>query len=78
MVEEFKINEFLSLKLEGDKIFIYVKEKQFDQCKFLLLKFTMDQARFFDDIESVDEAAEKLDHSLEGGSRPIPPKTEFW
>jgi len=80
MLKEFKINEFLSLRLEEGKTFIYVKDVRFDQCKFLLLDISMDQTRSFDEIESIDEAAEKLDRSLEvgEGSRTIPPETEFW
>jgi len=80
MLKEFKVNEFLSLRLEGDKTFIYVEGKRFDQCRFLLLDVSIEQARSFDEIESIDEAAEKLDRSLErgGGSRTIPPETEFW
>jgi len=80
MLKEFKINEFLSLRLEEGKTFIYVKDVRFDQCKFLLLDISTDQTRSIDEIESIDEAAEKLDRSLEvgEGSRRIPPETEFW
>ncbi|MFX1322331.1 MAG: hypothetical protein ACFFAQ_11885 [Promethearchaeota archaeon] len=76
--KEFKINDFLSLKLEGGKTFIYVKGERFNQCKFLLLEFSVDQVRSIDNIESIDELAEKLDRSLEGKSRKIPLETEFW
>jgi len=80
MEKEFKINEFLSLRLEEGKTIIYVKGKRFGQCKFLLLDVSTDQPRSFDEIASIDETAEKLDGSLESGgrSRTIPPETEFW
>ena len=32
---EYKINEFLTLKLENGKTVIYVKGKKFIQCKYL-------------------------------------------
>ncbi len=34
---EYKINEFLSVKLENNKTYIYVQGKKFLQCKYLLL-----------------------------------------
>ncbi len=79
--KEFKVNEYITLKLEGEKTNIYVKEQLFNQCKFLLLNIPVDKISTFDEIESIDEAAEKLDRSLERmdmvASR-IPPETEFW
>lgn len=82
----FKVNQYISLKLEdgrkGKETVIYVNGKRFNQCKFLLLNIPVDKIKLFDEIESVDEAAERLDRSLENGSklrRPfIPPEIEFW
>jgi len=80
MFNEFKINDYLSLKLEGRTTNIYVKGVLFQQCKFLLLNIPVDEMVSFDDIDSIDEAAEKLDRSMEGssGNVLIPPETEFW
>ncbi|KKL48171.1 hypothetical protein LCGC14_2328210, partial [marine sediment metagenome] len=54
----------------------------FDQCKFLFINIPINEIDSFDEIESVDEAAEKLDRSLEfrGGRQVdiIPPEVEFW
>ena len=36
-MKEFKINEYLSLKLESTTTSIFVKDKRFNQCKYLLL-----------------------------------------
>ena len=77
----YRINDYLTLKLENNTTNIYVNEKQFTQCKFLLLTIPLDKIKEFDDIESIDEAAEKLDHQLEyphGIKIKIPPETEFW
>jgi len=83
---EFKINQYISLKLEdgrkGKETVIYVDGKRFNQCKFLLLDIPVDKIKLFDEIESVDEASERLDRSLEKGSKLkgpfIPPEIEFW
>ena len=38
-VKECKINEFLTVKLEGDKTYIYVGKKRISKCKVLELEF---------------------------------------
>jgi len=78
--KEFKVNDYLSLKLEGNSTNIYVKGRLFQQCKFLLLNIPIDEITSFDAVESIDEAADKLDRSLENPSSNfmIPPETEFW
>jgi len=53
----------------------------FNQCKFLLLEIPVKNITELHDIESIDEAAERLDISLEGIDKQeidIPPETEFW
>lgn len=78
---EFRINKFLSLRLENSITNIYVEGTLFNQCKYLLLNIPRDNVRDFDEIESIDEAAEKLDSSMETAGRyklGIPPETEFW
>jgi len=85
--KEFKVNDYITLKLEFDtweeywETVIYVNERRFDQCKFLLLDIPIEEIKTFDEIESVDEAAEKLNRSLENidkHSGGIPPDVEFW
>jgi len=79
---EFRVNEFLSLRLEGEEIIIYVARARFIQCAFLLLNIRVDEMSTFDEIESIDEAAEKLDTSMEDETIAykfeIPPEVEFW
>jgi len=81
--KEFKVNDYITLKLEDDKTFIYVMGERFNQCKYLFLNITVDEIAFLDEIESIDEAAEKLDDSLEAlehasAKIQIPPEVEFW
>ena len=52
----------------------------FNQCKYLLLDLPIANKNNYDEIESIDEAVEKLDNSMERGSikYKISPETEFW
>ncbi len=81
-MREFKVNEFLSLHLEDEQIIIYVKGQIFKQCVFLLLNIDVDEMSTFDEIDSIDEAAEKLNTSLEYPDKAyefeIPIEVEFW
>ena len=84
-LKEFKINEYLTIKLRRGKTVIYVKDRRFRQCKYLFLNIPVDNVEDFYDIDSIDEAAEKLDHSLEGeraeeysSNIQISKEEEFW
>ena len=79
-VKEFRINDYLKLKLEGGRTNIYVKERLFRQCMYLLLNIPVNRIEEYDEIESIDEAAEKLDRSMERNFRlsgRISPEEEF-
>ncbi|KKN37332.1 hypothetical protein LCGC14_0764480 [marine sediment metagenome] len=79
-MRSFKINKYLTLKLEKGKTNIYINGRLFQQCKFLLLNILVEEVNSFDDIESIDEAEERLDRSLGQNLNviEIPPKIEFW
>ena len=84
-MNEFKVNEFLTLKLEGDafnkKTNIYVNGELFEQCMYLMLNIPIEDTEKYDDIESIDEAADILgwteERQLEVEYK-IDPETEFW
>ena len=81
MLKEFKVNEYITLKLENGRTNIYVKGKWFSSCTFLLLNIPIEKISTFDEIESTDDAVEKLYQSLEGwrpGMFEISPEIEFW
>ena len=59
-MKEFKINDFLTLKLEACKTNIYLNGELFNQCKYLMLNIPIEDTRRFDEIESIDEAADIL------------------
>ena len=78
--KEYVVNEFLKLRLEQGRTHIYVKNRLFMQCMYLLLNIPTNKIRQYDDIDSIDEAAEILDRSMEGGGRgvyQISPEEEF-
>lgn len=86
ILNEFVINDFLSLRLENGKTNIYIKNKLFRQCKFLLLDIPIEKIESFNKIESIDEVAEKLGWAFHGQIKDnlyhippeIHPETEFW
>lgn len=77
-VKEFKINQYLKLKLESGKTNIYVNNRRFIQCMYLLLNIPVNRIEDYDEISSIDEAAVKLNRSMERNHRKVPPETEFW
>lgn len=82
-MKEFAINKFLKLRLEDDKTVIYVNDRKFNQCKFLLLEIPLNEITALEDIDSIDDVAYRLDTLLEqtrGDNEKylIPPEVEFW
>jgi GTPase SAR1 family protein len=77
---EFKINERLTLKLEDGETNIYVNGIAFTHCKYLLFQVPVNNIREYDKLDSIDEAAEILEDSLEEGTSyfTISPEAEFW
>lgn len=77
---EYKINDFISLRLEKGKTVIYVKDEKFLQCKYLLIEIPKDRLEDFDNFMSIDDVSEKLDHSLETrmDCNQLSPEIEFW
>ena len=89
---ESKINEYITLKLENGRTFIYVNGKRFLQCIRLILNIPKKDVRLYDEIESIDEAADMYNTHLFQNriitgpmARPvldqshnITPEQEFW
>ena len=78
----FKVNEYITLKLEDGITNIYVNDQLFNQCKFLLFTIPLEKVSSYDEIGSIDEAAEQLDCSMEEDDtyyyNKISPETIFW
>ncbi|TFG21900.1 MAG: hypothetical protein EU529_12230, partial [Promethearchaeota archaeon] len=87
-MEEFKVNEYITLKLEDGITNIYIKGDDYPylQCKYLLMRKTINEIKnLTENIKSIDEFAEHLDHSLDPSLETdepdlidIPHETEFW
>lgn len=83
LLSEFKVNKFLTLKVDKGKTIIYVDNKPFTQCKYLLLQIHKNNFNELYNINSIDEISEKLSRISEHYDRfenmqAIDPKTEFW
>lgn len=80
-MRSFRINEFLTLRLEKGKTNIYINGKLFRQCKYLLINIPRKQIHDYDKVESIDEAAQYYNNQLENtppSELDISPETEFW
>lgn len=80
ITKSHKINDFLSVKLENGRTEIYVMNERFMQCKFLLLNIAKETIKDYDNISSIDEAADVYDRSLEFPDKnniSISPEEEF-
>lgn len=77
----FRINNFIDLRFEDGKTNIYVNNRLFNHCKYILLNVPTDGSKDITEIDSIDEAVENLNESLEIiGNKiyKINPETFFW
>lgn len=75
---EFRVNELITLKLENGQTHIYLENEPFRQCKFLLLEIPVDKVCSLDALDSIDEAVEGLDKSMERAPIGVPAEVRFW
>ena len=71
---EYRINDLITLRLEDGKTNIYANGQEFIQCKYLLMNIPVREIELYDGIDSIDEAAEKLERFRKS----IPSEVEFW
>ena len=84
---EFRVNPYLSLRLEDGITYTYVDGKRFLHCKRLILNIPLDDVEGQQEINSIDDAAWKYSAWMDGGPYydkhegapwQIDPETEFW
>lgn len=78
---EFKVNDYISLRLENDVTNIYINNKLFNQCKLLLLDIPVGKITPTEEVQSVDEMLEQQDISIEEVENirlKIPADVIFW
>jgi len=87
-----KINQYITLKLENGRTFIYVNGRRFIQCIRLVLNIQKEDNPLYDEIESIDEAANVYKNHIyqnrivrgpmaapvRDQSHDITPELEFW
>ncbi|HEC39141.1 hypothetical protein LCGC14_0706740 [marine sediment metagenome] len=91
--KEFKINDFITLKLINKETHIYVKNEKFLQCSRLVLNIPIGNVNDYEQIDSIDEAVDVskkktiwLNQIVQGhNAQPdsvqehdISPEQEFW
>lgn len=79
-MKEFEINKYLSLRLEDGKTNIYVNNKKFQQCKYILIDIPI-EASNDDEFESIDEFIDeykKAEAVTKEKAKKLPPDVEFW
>lgn len=82
--KEFTINEFLTVKLVGEDTITYVNGESYMVCKRLMISVPTDRIQDTDELDSIDEAAEKLGWEEDGQiytngmEYNLSPETEFW
>lgn len=55
---KFKVNEFITLKLENKKTNLYLNGELFEQCSIILLNKRTDELEELQEINSIDKLAE--------------------
>ncbi len=74
-MREFKVNNLITLRLIGGKTVLFVNNREFKQCKMLLLNVSINEEST-EEIKSIDDAASYLDSSNIVGH--IDKDEEFW
>jgi len=54
MNKQFRINMYITLKLENNNSFIYVNKQKFKQCKYLLIDIPIEEVGKYDNVGSID------------------------
>ena len=57
-MREFRVNELITLKLEGGKTNIYLNDQLFNLCQFILLNRSIYKISTFNEIDSIEEKFE--------------------
>jgi len=76
-MQEYKINDLITLKLIGRETVIFINGERVNQCKFLLFNIPVKEIEKYEDIQSIDELESRYGRQSEG-KHIIDPETEFW
>ena len=70
---EYRINDFITLKMEYKETEIYMNDKKFSQCKGLLLNIPTNELKIQNEVRSIDDLEREFSDSFE-----MDPDEEFW
>lgn len=73
----YKVDEYITLKLEKGITNIYIKGKKFNHCKYLLLNLEVDKIPEYDNFDSIDEVFEYYSRENETSRVVLEPEQEF-
>jgi len=76
-MKEFKVNEYISLRLESEQTVIYIKGKCFHHCKSLLYNVPVKEIKDYEDIQCIDDLESICENQTEK-KIVIDPESEFW
>jgi hypothetical protein len=77
-IEEFKVNDFITLRLENNTTSIFVNDQLFIHCKYLMLDIPINNPQKYEEISSIDEAKSLLSSEMEENEIVIDSETEFF
>ncbi|MFX0005918.1 MAG: leucine-rich repeat domain-containing protein [Candidatus Hermodarchaeota archaeon] len=81
-MKEFRVNDFITLRLERNHTVIYIEGKKFLKCKRLLINIPFDKESPLNSIDSIDDLSEFFENEISNEQRiqkfEIPPEVEFW
>ena len=77
---EFKINEYITVKLVKGKVQLYVVENYVWSCNYVVADIPITKSMSLLDIESFDDAADRMRalHHPKNQKIEITPEEEFW
>lgn len=79
MLQDFVVNEFISLKLDGRITEIYVNDERFNQCKYLLISIPISEIEEWDYYDSMDEIIKATKKGVgERHAKGLTPEEAFW
>jgi hypothetical protein len=77
---EFQINRYLKLKLEGSETVVYIADKKFRQCKFVIFTTPLIDLSLVSSIDSIDELLDlKIgNQNFHIDGLQVSPEEQFW
>ncbi len=79
-MKEFEINKYLTLKLENGRTNIYINNKKFQQCKYILINIPIYASNDyeFDSIDEYINEYKEIEEITKKKLEKLPPEVEFW